>query len=352
MTTSKSDPLAAIRALIDTWRAQSKAQQSARKGLRRNTPANAFKEGVQIAVFDCANALAERVQPLKAHLAAQAQQIAALTTMLGAPEGSDPVAAMRRAIYDAEQAARAAGRPEGEYLRDSIAALMAQLGALEELLRSAHAIAARKGEHTAWDRFAASCQALGIGSVTARVYRVLPSDEEPPDSLTPEARCQALEQQLTNARKESADRLKTWADCRNTLQIVRKQQLEDAARADAAERALAETDQQIGGSYLLFQRLGMRQAAVDLPTAIQEAIDQQTTNLRQQLAHPDLVALLRAFESGASSKIPGPAEVLAKIEDLRQQLAQAREAKTHHCIYCGFITPGSAVPVLTEENTK
>lgn len=49
---------------------------------------------------------------------------------------------------------------------------------LEDLLRSAHAIAARKGADTAWDRFAASVGALGIGSVTVRVYTVLPSDVE------------------------------------------------------------------------------------------------------------------------------------------------------------------------------
>lgn len=50
--------------------------------------------------------------------------------------------------------------------------------ALEDLLRSAHAIAVRKGEDTAWERFAASIQALGIGSITPRVYKVLPSDAQ------------------------------------------------------------------------------------------------------------------------------------------------------------------------------
>ena len=49
--------------------------------------------------------------------------------------------------------------------------------AMEELLRSAHAIALRNGEGTAWDRFATSIRNMGIGSVTARVYRMLPSDE-------------------------------------------------------------------------------------------------------------------------------------------------------------------------------
>ena len=47
---------------------------------------------------------------------------------------------------------------------------------LEDLLRSAHAIAVRKGESTAWERFAASCAALGVGAVTARHYKVLRDD--------------------------------------------------------------------------------------------------------------------------------------------------------------------------------
>ena len=47
---------------------------------------------------------------------------------------------------------------------------------LEDLLRSAHAIALRKGADTAWERFAESIQRLGIGPVTARTYRIIPSD--------------------------------------------------------------------------------------------------------------------------------------------------------------------------------
>jgi hypothetical protein len=56
---------------------------------------------------------------------------------------------------------------------------------IEELLRSAHCIAARKGENVAWDRFAASVAKLGIGNVTARTYKAtsaighpLPTQEE------------------------------------------------------------------------------------------------------------------------------------------------------------------------------
>lgn len=49
---------------------------------------------------------------------------------------------------------------------------------LEELVRSACAIADRKGADTAWERFKASAAALHLNGVTARVYRVLPDDEE------------------------------------------------------------------------------------------------------------------------------------------------------------------------------
>jgi hypothetical protein len=47
---------------------------------------------------------------------------------------------------------------------------------MEELLRSALAIAERGGRDTHWGRFAASIAALGLNSVTARTYRILPSD--------------------------------------------------------------------------------------------------------------------------------------------------------------------------------
>lgn len=49
---------------------------------------------------------------------------------------------------------------------------------MEELLTSAAAIAGRRGVGTAWERFGASIRAEGIGQITARTYRVLPSDTE------------------------------------------------------------------------------------------------------------------------------------------------------------------------------
>jgi hypothetical protein len=49
---------------------------------------------------------------------------------------------------------------------------------LEELLRSACAIAERKGERTHWDRFLASAKQVGVNGITARTYRML--DRESP----------------------------------------------------------------------------------------------------------------------------------------------------------------------------
>lgn len=42
---------------------------------------------------------------------------------------------------------------------------------LEDLLRSAHCIADRKGEDTAWETFSARIASFGIGPVTAKVFK-------------------------------------------------------------------------------------------------------------------------------------------------------------------------------------
>lgn len=47
---------------------------------------------------------------------------------------------------------------------------------LEDLLRSACSIAERHGEDTHWGRFVASVNKAGLNGVTARSYRVIPSD--------------------------------------------------------------------------------------------------------------------------------------------------------------------------------
>lgn len=50
---------------------------------------------------------------------------------------------------------------------------------LEELLRSACAIAERKGEGTHWGRFADSIHQKGLNDITARTYRVLEGETYP-----------------------------------------------------------------------------------------------------------------------------------------------------------------------------
>jgi len=47
---------------------------------------------------------------------------------------------------------------------------------LEDVLRSARAICQRKGEGTAWERFDERIAGIGIGSVTAKTFRILDSD--------------------------------------------------------------------------------------------------------------------------------------------------------------------------------
>jgi hypothetical protein len=47
---------------------------------------------------------------------------------------------------------------------------------LEELLRSCHCIAIRRGQDTNWDLLATNIAKEGIGSVTPRVYKQLQLD--------------------------------------------------------------------------------------------------------------------------------------------------------------------------------
>lgn len=49
---------------------------------------------------------------------------------------------------------------------------------LIDLLTSARAIAERRGVDTAWERFSARLAEAGIGSITAKVFKVLQSDKE------------------------------------------------------------------------------------------------------------------------------------------------------------------------------
>ena len=96
---------------------------------------------------------------------------------------------------------------------------------LEDLLRSAHCIALRKGQGTAWERFAASISKLGIGSITARTYRILPDDPAegpkpdknvlvPPYVMTTEgfdpSKCEKInEENLAEYRQKLEDQKRT-----------------------------------------------------------------------------------------------------------------------------------------------
>jgi len=51
-----------------------------------------------------------------------------------------------------------------------------QIDELKDVLRSARCIAERQGIDTAWVRFSERIGKLGIGSVTAKVFKVLPED--------------------------------------------------------------------------------------------------------------------------------------------------------------------------------
>lgn len=61
-------------------------------------------------------------------------------------------------------------------LEKTVACFNSRKQELEDLLRSACAIADRKGEGTHWERFIASANQLGLNGVTPRTYRLLPSD--------------------------------------------------------------------------------------------------------------------------------------------------------------------------------
>ena len=70
---------------------------------------------------------------------------------------------------------------------ERVPVLMNRIQELEDLLRSARCIAQRKGADTAWERYDAAIGSMGIGSITARVYKVLPDDE--PRQMPPGRDC-------------------------------------------------------------------------------------------------------------------------------------------------------------------
>jgi len=76
---------------------------------------------------------------------------------------------------------------------------------MEGLLRSARAIAARRGENTAWDRFDASIAELRISPVTARTYRLL--EGETVTGTSPHADHPPHQRRLLQEKTDLDDRL-------------------------------------------------------------------------------------------------------------------------------------------------
>ncbi len=84
---------------------------------------------------------------------------------------------------------------------DEIERLRKRVDELSDLLTSARAIAERFGNNTHWERFSARLGAAGIGSITPRTFRVLPSDSPPPApdvliSKLANLRCMATERHV------------------------------------------------------------------------------------------------------------------------------------------------------------
>lgn len=64
-------------------------------------------------------------------------------------------------------------------LKAHITELCAEVSELHDLLTSARAIVARRGEDTAWGRFDERLRQAGIGNITPKTFRVLEGDETP-----------------------------------------------------------------------------------------------------------------------------------------------------------------------------
>jgi len=93
---------------------------------------------------------------------------------------------------------------------DEIERLRKRVDELSDLLTSARAIAERFGNNTHWERFSARLGAAGIGSITPRTFRVLPSDSPPsaPDVLISKLanlRCMATERHVPAVDLDTID---------------------------------------------------------------------------------------------------------------------------------------------------
>jgi hypothetical protein len=95
----------------------------------------------------------------------------------------------------------------------NITQLQNRIEVLEDLLTSAAVIAGREGKDTHWGRFIGQLYVNGIGNITAKTFRILPSD---PEYIKPtieadsgeQAKIDALESQLAEVTKDRDE----WKD--------------------------------------------------------------------------------------------------------------------------------------------
>lgn len=85
---------------------------------------------------------------------------------------------------------------------DYARSLQQRVEELEELLISARCIAKRQGEQTHWERFDNAIARAGIGNITAKVFKILPSDPVPLHKL--EQRNQILREGLIKIHNQAS----------------------------------------------------------------------------------------------------------------------------------------------------
>ena len=93
---------------------------------------------------------------------------------LGSPAWLRAMAAEKEEMADCIPSCSAEGRREDGREIIGLRDAADRMTELEELVRSACAIADRDGQGTAWDRYKASAAKLNLNGITARTYRVLP----------------------------------------------------------------------------------------------------------------------------------------------------------------------------------
>jgi len=140
---------------------------------------------------------------------------------------------------------------------------------LVDLLRSARAIAERKGEGTAWSRFDAAIAKAGIGSVTPRTFRIL-GDDDPEilgqNSLLAdlieqwELRCVVLDELVADAEKTACDetitRLKAKSGVTRSMTAELKREIRNANVRGMARRGEAQIDQTASSASSISALLG------------------------------------------------------------------------------------------------